>query len=287
MMEPGQDKETGDRKSADSVVSQNGHFVPNTTQYEGPMDLLLHVVRQKMLDLSEIYLSDIASDFLNYARDLSRLDLDHAGEFIHIASLLMKMKARMLLPHETIEEQQEVEEALFEDEIEDIYREVVATARELAHSEKKQRDHFFRGSGAEIVQIDETGELLSDVNLVDLAEAFREVHNRMNNSPVHQLSLFKVTVAMQSRVILSALKLQGKIQFEELASRLSERIEVVVTFLAMLELIRNKAITVKQRGLFGIIYIQQGPEFDSFSATQADYEPSEEDQYLAQSISEE
>lgn len=236
-------------------------FTVDVPVYEGPMDLLLFVVRQRQVDLLELPLSGIANDFLDYARAVERLDLDLAGEVIFIASLLLRMKVRALLPREEEEAVEEPEDVTRDEDLEEVYREIVAAARQLAQNEEKQRDHFPRGDAAGRVQVDETGEMLRDVSLVNLAEAFREVTRRMDSTPVHQLALFKISVEDQSRIILDALAKRDRIGFEELIEGLSERIEVVVTFLSVLELIRYGRIRITQEQLFGTIWILRGPQF--------------------------
>ncbi len=230
--------------------------------YEGPMDLLLHVVRQRQIDFSELCLAQIAQDFLQFARTEEKLDLDSAGEVLYIAAILIRMKIRNLLPGDEQEELFEKELLLDRDEdLEEVYRSIVAAARRLAEGEATQRDYFPRGEAADIVQPDLTDVMMQDVTLVHLAEAFREVTRRLEKSGPRQLSMFKVTVEDQTLVILKALESVESIRFEDLVAEFTERIEAVVTFLAMLEMIRSGKIVVKQPGLFGAILILRGPAY--------------------------
>ena len=239
-------------------------FTVSVPVYEGPMDLLLFVVRQRQVDLVELPLAQIAKDFLEYARTVEKLDLDTAGEVLFIASLLLRMKVRQLLPKEEEEEIPDAETlAEMDEELEEIYREIVAAARELARGEEVQRNHFPRGDAAVTVELNETEEMLRDLSVVTLAEAFRDVTKRMDSTPIHQLALFKVSVDDQSRILLAALKQKKRISFEELTARFTERLEAVVTFLAMLELIRYSRIRIRQDRLFGTIWIMAGPKFDT------------------------
>jgi len=142
-------------------------FTIHLPVYEGAIDLLLYIVRQRQLDLAELPLAIIANDFLIYARTVKNLDLDDAGEIIFVAALLLSMKARSLLPGEEEDEavEEEVDRELSE-ALEEVYREIVAAAQQLARNEAAQRKHFPRGAAAETVPFDENIEFLKDVNLI-------------------------------------------------------------------------------------------------------------------------
>jgi len=248
--------------------SKKNDFEVKLSVFEGPIDLLLFVVRQRQIDFSELQLSVIAKDFLDYARSIEEIDLDLAGEVIFIAALLLRMKVKSLLPGE--EEEEELSEhdiAERDEELEEIYREIVASARKLAEGEKTQLSHFRRGQAAEPGMIDKTEEILRDISLVHLAEAFRDLTQGLEKPSTRQLTLFKVTVEQQSRLILRVLKEKEKIRFRDLIAPFTERIEAVVAFLAVLNLIHRGIIKVRQRGQFGAIWIQQGEKFSNKDST--------------------
>jgi segregation and condensation protein A len=249
--------------SEETTQSSENIFLIDVPVYEGPMDLLLFVVRQRQIDLMELPLSQIAKDFLEYSKNRTDLDLDSAGEIILTASVLLRMKVKSLLPNEVEEEIEDPESIrLRDEELEEVYREIVAAARKLSQGEDRQRKHFQRGNAAGIEEIDTTEEMLSDMSIVHLAEAFREVTNRLDSTPIHQLALFKVTVEEMSKMIIGLLEDRVKVRFIEVISTLKERIEVVIAFLAMLELIRYSRIKIRQDELFGSIWITRGPKFD-------------------------
>ncbi len=237
-------------------------FAVHLPVYEGPMDLLLYVVRQRHVDLLELPLAQIARDFLEYARRVESLDLDVAGEVILTAAILLRMKVRAMLPGEEEEEGETARELLRDEELEEAYREVIAAARRLAENEEEQRKQFPRGGAAGIVEVDETGEILRDVSLLQLAEAFRDLTRRMEHTPVHQLAMFRVTMEEMSARVLLALKGREKVRFNDLAEEFEERMEAIVAFLAILELIRRGYVRVRQRGLFGTIWLQRGARFE-------------------------
>ncbi|MBS1260713.1 MAG: Segregation and condensation protein A [Calditrichaeota bacterium] len=253
-------------------------FTLDIPVYEGPMDLLLHVVRQHRIDLLEVPLAEIAGDFLAYTRRAPALDLDEAGEVIYTASLLLRMKVRFLLPGEDGTDDTDNGERVGEmdEELEEVYLGIVAAARELAGNEQRQRLHFPRGRAAGQVEIDETEVMLTDISPLHLAEAFRQVERRLERTPARQLALFKVTVEEQAALVLRALRDNRRISFQRVIDSLSERIEVVITFLALLDLLRMRRIRLRQHELFGEIWIQRGPKYSETIVRRDDGAPSAE-----------
>ncbi len=238
-------------------------FTLDINVYSGPMDLLLHVVRQNRVDMLELPLAQIATGFLRYARENSNLNLDEAGEVLYTASLLIRMKVRFLLPTEDEAEPEDAERDLERDEeLEEMFLGIVAAARELAHNESLQRLHFARGPAAGQVDVDETEALLQDLNINHLAEAFRQIEQKLEQTPARQLTLFKVTIEQQAEMILGGLRDRKSVSFTQIVESLTERIEVVVTFLAMLDLLRLRRIRLRQKKLFGEIVIQRGPNYN-------------------------
>ncbi len=242
-----------------------GKFVVDIPVYQGPMDLLLHVVRQRHIDYSELKLASVARDFLTFARNTTNLDLDSAGEIIYIAAVLIRMKVKSLLPASEDEDAPAPEDLVEEDEeLEEIYRGIVAAARKLADRERESRDYFPRGSTVpdDFEEVEE--ELVQDVTLVQLAEAFREVSQRLSSTSRHQLSLFSITIEEQQNFIMDLLSKKSEITFVEMVEDFVEKIEAVVAFLAILDLVRRRRIKVLQRKEFGTLVLKRGAEFSSF-----------------------
>lgn len=146
-------------------------FAIHLPVYEGPMDLLLFVVRQRELDLFDVSLSTIAKDFMEFARSNEELDLDEISEVFFITALLIYMKTKRLLPDEPTPEEDELQVPGEREDMEEAYREIVAAAQKFAEQEEMQRKHFTRGSAAGLVELDENEEMLRDVSLLNLAEA--------------------------------------------------------------------------------------------------------------------
>jgi segregation and condensation protein A len=244
-------------------MSETPTYTVTTPVYEGPMDLLLHIIREHEIELNEISLSEIARHFLQYARQVHTLDLDLAGEILYIATAILRMKARSLLALGRHEEEEEVEEPDLErsDELDEIYREIVSAARKLAEGETEQREHFTRGSSAEFSKLAPAEEALKDISLVQLAQAFRKVTSRLGQSDTRQLRLFEVTIGDQQLLILDALRQRVRVGFMELAREFTQRVEAVIAFLALLELLRSRKVTVRQDNLFEEVWIYRGPQY--------------------------
>ena len=256
--------------------------------YEGPMDLLLYVVRQRSIDLIELPVGQVAQDFLDYVRANPTLDLDSAGEVLLVAAILIRMKVRALLPRDEDEEAEDLDAIVARDEeLEEAYREIVAAARQLAESEEVQRDYFPRGNAAALVEIDPAEQLLKNVTLVTLAEAFRELQNRVDKTPVHQLAMFTLTIADMSSMLLTRLRQRDRLGFADIAEHLKERLEVVVAFLAILELIRYRRIKITQDELFGEIWVMRGPRFEADTDAEMHDDETEEDRQRRGKIEEE
>lgn len=183
-------------------------FAIDVPVYSGPIDLLLHIVRHRQLDLTELPLAEIAGDFLQYARNTENLDLDDAGEVVFVASLLLSMKARALLPgeEEELDLPEEDDLGMISEELEETYRQIVAAAQELSRNEQEQRSHFPRGEAVAAPQLNEGEELLQDVTLVQLAEVFRDLTRSMDKRSFRQISLLKVSIRDQAELITLMLK---------------------------------------------------------------------------------
>ncbi|MBD3166617.1 hypothetical protein GF324_08460 [bacterium] len=244
-------------------MSETQIYTVTTPVYEGPMDLLLHIIREHEIELNEISLSEIARRFLQYARQVHNLDLDLAGEVLYIATAILRMKARSLLALGRHEEEDEIEEPDLErsDELDEIYREIVAAARKLAEGESEQREHFTRGASAEFSRLAPAEEALKDISLVQLAQAFRKVSNRLAEADTRQLRLFEVTIEDQQLLILDALRERVRVGFLELARDFTQRVEVVIAFLALLELLKSRKVAVRQDNLFEEVWIYRGPQY--------------------------
>ena len=227
--------------------------------FEGPFDLLLFLIKKNEVDIYDIPIHEITQQFLEYVELIKLLDLEIAGEFIEMVAILMNIKARLLLP---------LPVGISEDEIEDPRTELVQrlieyqrfklAATEMGELEDKRRLLFNRPYlpaplGKEEVS---TEEFLQDVSLFDLLLAFKKALDNMPKVTYHEVRRIEVTIEQQTRFILQQLQQKTMMLFSELVRDFKERIIVIVTFVALLEMIKARRILVSQSELFEDIRIQ-------------------------------
>ena len=225
--------------------------------FEGPLDLLLYLIKREELDIYHIPIARIARQYLDYIEVMRMLNLDRAGEFLVMAATLMHIKSRMLLPEEELEE--ELEEDPQAELIKQLmeYQKFKEMAEELEERQIKQEGVFSRGG-------DEAGErarkdgFLLDANLFDLLTAFSNVLATVSEKGLMDIVEDETTVNKKIREIMDILRVKDSLNLTRLFVGLATRVEMVVTFLALLELIRLKEVKVRQAQRFGEIRIYRG-----------------------------
>jgi segregation and condensation protein A len=226
--------------------------------FEGPFDLLLFLIRKHEIDIYDIPIHNITAQFLEYVELMKMLDLEVAGEFIEMAAILMNIKARMLLPiphgigdEEAEDPRTELVQRLLE------YKQYKDAAEELHLFEKEQRLKFGRGIQHERPQTGDSDEkYLENISLFDLLLAFKQALDNMPKVTYHEVRRIDITIEQQSEYILTQLKSGATKLFTELVSNFSEKIYIIVTFMAILDLIKTGRIIVRQADLFDDIRIK-------------------------------
>lgn len=228
------------------------------SQFEGPLDLLLFFIKRDELNIYDIPISKITKDFMDYLHMLEQLDLEIAGDFILMAATLMQIKVKMLLPKEIDEKGEEIDpradlvKALLE------YKRYKEMSEELSFMESNMRNYSFRGNFQydykEKITNYET--LLKNVTIYDLMKAFKKVLLDKTAEPVHQIQKWNVTIEEQMEFISNKLKEKSKISFYELMNELKNKIRIIVTFIAMLEMVKSGQIGLQESNNFNdfIIY---------------------------------
>ncbi len=249
-------------------MSENSAYTVSLPVFEGPLDLLLHLIDEQELDIYDIPIAQITEQYLAYVRTLRELDLEMAGEFLVMAATLMEIKARMLLPSPSAEDGagEEAEDA---DPREELVRRLVEYRRFKALAQRLhdlERQHML--TYPRVPQAD--GEQVSDwvpvegVSLLQLVCAFRKVLESIEDEHVAEVIREKVTVTQRMRQIEYLLdRGEGCLTFVRLFRGDRTRLEVVITFLALLELIRLGRVRCEQKRAFGEIRIFRARGGDS------------------------
>ena len=229
-------------------------------QFSGPLDLLLHLVEKAELDIRDIFVSEITAEFLEYMKQLDELDLDQASEFLTVAATLVYAKSRSLFPPEP--KQAEDEEDPAEQLIRRLreykaFKEASGAMRELAHEAagmRTKQPEEFPLPPREIILKDTTVERLFEAMLSALDRAGA----KEKEAPVHAVRKDVYTVRSCSRKIRDVLtKRKGRTTFHELIDG-AGRMEIIVTFMSLLEMISLGEIKVEQRRYLGeIVIIEQ------------------------------
>ncbi len=221
-------------------------------QFEGPLDLLLFFIKRDELDIYNIPISQITKEFMEYLDMMENLNLEIAGDFILMASTLMQIKVRMLLPREKDEKGEEIDprEELVKALLE--YKRYKEMTEEFSVLESEQRKVFYRGffKGDEIEKPEELQTLLKNISVYDLLQAFKMAVNKAEEEYVHEIIKVNVTVEEQMNFILDKIKKDRKISFVNLVTGLKEKIRIIVTFIAMLELVKLRKIDLRESESF-------------------------------------
>ena len=220
--------------------------------FEGPLDLLLHLIKKEEIDIYDIPIDRITRQYLEYLELLKLLDLDVAGEFVLMAATLMYIKSRLLLP---IEEQPALEEEEEDPRLDLVrqlleYKKFKEVAHELSQKEVLQSQIFSRVGASDAVGMEYRN---LDVSIFDLIGAFSSVLKRLEGEGLREVYQDMYTVADKIVTIQKLLKEKGRVAFADLFAGAVSRGEVVATFLAVLELMRLKELKVLQEVSFGPI----------------------------------
>ena len=223
--------------------------------FEGPLDLLLHLIKKNELSITDIPIATITEQYLSTLELMQGLNLDVAGEFLVMAATLIHIKSRMLLPPGDDEDEEEEEGDPREELIRRLleYQRFKEAAEELERRELLSRDVFVRRSEAP-EEAETVG--FESLSLFDLLSALRHVLERFPEERIHEVTLDTISVREKMSFLLDELRRRGKVIFQSLFETATSRLEVVVTFLAMLELVKIRAIRVWQEERIGPVVIE-------------------------------
>ncbi|MGI6703334.1 MAG: segregation and condensation protein A [Clostridia bacterium] len=230
--------------------------------FEGPFDLLYHLIEKNEVDIYDIPIADITRQYLEYLDELRFFDIEVASEFLVMAATLLHIKSRMLLPSQNAkdpEDEADPRQQLIERLIE--YKKYKEVTGEFRKREEIFQRRLFR-EPLPVVSYEDHDPIILDVDVSDLCQAFAQAMKKyisLYNSDYNlKKSLEKEKVSVTDRIIFikNTLKRSGSISFKGLVRDCATRENVIATFLALLELIKGRRIKIEQTVVFGDIIIK-------------------------------
>ena len=235
--------------------------------FEGPLDLLLYLIRREELNIYDIPIGRITEQYMQYLDLMRQLNLDVAGEFIVMAATLMVIKSRMMLPVDRRKSDEDTDEEWVDPRL-DLVRQLIEykkfkdAAGRLAEYEALTQESFDYGGGRPKFEktAADAADALASIDMFDLLTAFQEVLARLNEIPQEELKGMRWSVPDKMDMILERSRAEGQISFSTLFTARSPRGEVIVTFLALLELLHQHRVIVYQNDAFHEITVLPSKE---------------------------
>jgi len=226
--------------------------------FEGPMDLLVYLIKKHEVDIYDIPIALVTDQFIKYLEWIKQMDLEYAGDFVVMASTLMQIKSKMMLPvHENEEDEDaedprlEIARPLME------YLQLKSAAEQLAERSLLGRDTFIRTPKNKDLLIDDSDEIIK-IGLFELIDAFQKILD--NIAPDHKVDLTVDRISVKDRIsqLIDLFEQKESIAFNELFPSDAQKSDIIITFLAILEMVKLCLIRIVQHlqtGIIRLIYI--------------------------------
>ncbi len=230
-------------------------YIIKLEKFEGPMDLLLYLINKAEIDIYDIPISEITEQYLKYINLMKKIDINLSAEFIVMAATLMYIKSRMLIPTEV-----EIEDEYFEDPRAELVQQILEyqkfknAAEELQKKEEITSNVFFRPASQIMMDFGDDENWI-DVKLFDLINIFSKFIEYTNTEELGYIIPERITIGMKIEEIKNLIEIEKELSFQQLFTEHPDIWEIVVTFLAILEMVKQRIISVKQHKLFGDIKI--------------------------------
>ncbi|MCA6070225.1 MAG: segregation/condensation protein A [Endomicrobium sp.] len=218
--------------------------------FEGPLDLLLHLIRKNDLEINEIKIADITAEYLTYLDLMKDLNISVAGEFLVMASTLMQMKARALLPSDSNKDNQEEDDTLdqFKNRLLE-YQKYKEVGKLLSYKIMEASQVYYRTATVISKQ-----DFVLDATIFDLMNSFRKALTALPEN-IKEIMYQEIPIETKIREILDVLEGKQYVSFTEILKMQNTKTALIVCFMAVLELVKNKQIVAKQSELFSEIRI--------------------------------
>jgi segregation and condensation protein A len=242
------------------IDKQSEDYRVDLEVFNGPLDLLLHLIKMEEVDIYDIPIAKITRQYLRYVELIKNLDLEVAGEFILMAATLIRIKTRLLLPQdETDSDEPDPREELILALVEyKKYKEAGELLRERSRLEER---HYVPPTPVE--KIESRVDLQPMTSLFDLVLAFKEVLATQPPKNIHEVNAQRVSIEDRMKVIVALLRERESATFAELFADTPSKIVAVVTFVALLELARAHRIKLHQAAAFSEVRVYPGEDIDA------------------------
>ncbi len=226
--------------------------------FEGPLDLLLYFIKRDKIDIYDIPITQITNEYISVIDEAKSLDVSIAGEFLFMTSLLLRIKTQMLLPRQVDEESLDIDDPRIDLVAQLLeYKKYKNIANKLKNLHFENKDTFFRSSTKVVYdQSPDISDFLQEVTLYEISKIFKEA---IENAPTQDsFEIYRETVSLkdQKEFILQRLKTNKISSLKKLVKKLETKIEIIVTFLALLEMIKQSEIICLQKENFKDIEIK-------------------------------
>lgn len=232
-------------------------------EFEGPLDLLLHLIKESKMDIMNIEIEEITKQYMSYLESQEKMNLEIASEYLVLASELIEIKSKLLLPSEKNEDNEEDVEDPREELVNRLleYQAYKEITKVLQEKEELRREIYTKSPENIKNYVDEVSEVTCDITLDELVEAFKKyLERKIDNKPLNtKITVKEITVSSRRHEIKKILRIKGKVSFVELFPVVS-REYVVATFLAILEMAKSKELIITQNDTFDDIICEVANE---------------------------
>jgi segregation and condensation protein A len=236
--------------------------------YDGPLDLLLDLIRKQNIDIYDIPIAKITAQYLAYVERIRALDVDVAAEFVYMASVLIHIKSKMLLPKDPAAPAEQQEDPRAELVSRLLEHEKFKTAAQMLLQKQQIEDAVLTNPALKEFRNAEGTEPELAADIIDLVRVFRDVLERAKQRPVLPIDEDSVSIGQMIQYVRRRLTLEDRpVRLKQILRALPSQHALICTFLALLELVRLQAVQLRQDRLFGDILIRKYVNFDGVAET--------------------
>ena len=226
--------------------------------FEGPLDLLLYFIKRDKIDIYDIPITQITNEYISVIDEAKKLDVSIAGEFLFMASMLLRIKTQMLLPRQINDESLDIEDPRIDLVAQLLeYKKYKSIANKLKNLHFENKDSFFRNSSKVVYdQSPDVSDFLNEVTLYDISKIFKDAVNNAPTQDSFEINRETVSLKDQQDFILQQFNNDKILSLKNLVKKLETKLEIIVTFLALLEMIKRSEVICSQKENFEDIEIK-------------------------------